>query len=83
VKFKYLGLLYTNDGKRNKEIDTRIVKNAVLRELYRFVVVKRELSNSANLPANKLAFVPIFTMAERILSQVQAAEMGFREEFTR
>jgi len=33
---KYLVVVFTSDGKRNKEIDTRNGKaNAVLRELYR------------------------------------------------
>jgi len=33
--FKYLGVVFTSDGSRNKGIDTRIGKaNAVLRELF-------------------------------------------------
>jgi len=41
------GGVFTSDGKRNKEIDARIGKaNAVLREFYRSVVTKRELSNT-------------------------------------
>jgi len=33
--FKYLGVVFKSDGRRNKEIDTRIGKaNAVPRELY-------------------------------------------------
>jgi len=40
-KFKYLGVVSTSDGRRNKEIDTPIGKaNPVLCELYRFVVTK-------------------------------------------
>jgi len=32
-KFKYLGVVFTSDGRRSEEIDTRIGKaNAVLRE---------------------------------------------------
>jgi len=46
-KFKYLGVVFTSDVRRNKEIDTRINKsNSVLHELYRSVVIKRKLSNS-------------------------------------
>jgi len=79
------GMLLTSDERRNKEIDTRIGKvDAVLRELYRSVVTKRELSNTAKLPVFKSVFVPILTygheswvMTERILSQVEAAEVGF------
>jgi len=50
-KFKYLGVVFTSNGRRSEEIDTRIGKaiNAVLRELYRSVVTKRELSITAKL----------------------------------
>ena len=49
-KFKYLGVVFTSDGRRNWEIDTRIGKaNAVLHELYRSVVTKRELPNAEKL----------------------------------
>jgi len=48
--FKYLEEDFTSDGRRNRGIDTRIGKaNAVLRDLYRFVVTKRELSNMEKL----------------------------------
>jgi len=43
-KFKYIGVVFTSDGRRNKEIDTQIGKtNTVLREVYLSVVIKREL----------------------------------------
>jgi len=75
---------------KNKEIDTRIDEaNAVLRELHCSVVTKRELPNTAKLSVFKSVFIPIFiygcalwVMTERILSQVQMAEMRFCEEFT-
>jgi len=39
-----------HDGKRNNEIDTRTGEaNTVLCELYRSVVAKREISNTAKL----------------------------------
>ena len=39
-----------SDGRRNEEIDTGIGEaNVVLRELYRSVVTKRELTNTAKL----------------------------------
>jgi len=64
---------------------TEIAKaNAVLRDLYRSVVTKREISNTAKLSAFKSVFVPVLTydpeswpMTEITLSQGQAAEMGF------
>ena len=84
-KFKYLGVIFMSVRRRNKEIDTRIGEaNAVLRELYRSVVTKRELSNTAKLSGFNSVFVPILTnghessvLTERILSQKQAAEMRF------
>ena len=85
AKFNYLGMVFTSDGRLSEEIDTRIGKaNAALRELYRSVVTKRELSNTEKLSVFKLVFVPIliyghdsWVMSERILIQVQAPEMGF------
>jgi len=51
--YKYLGVVFTNDGRRFRKIDTRIGKaNAVqplLRELCRTVVTKRKLSNRVKL----------------------------------
>jgi len=39
--FKYLGMIFTNDERRHKKIDTGIGKaNAVFRDLYCFVVTK-------------------------------------------
>jgi len=83
-KFKYLGVVFTSAGRRNKEISTRIGKaNAVLRELYRSVVTKRELANTTKLSVFKSVFVPILTyvheswvMTERVLFQEHVAEMG-------
>jgi len=61
-KFKYLGVVFTSDGRRNKEIDTRIGEaNAALCEPFCSVVTKRELSNTAKLSVFKSVFVPIFT----------------------
>jgi len=43
-KFKYLGMVFTSDGRPNKKIDARIGKaNPVLRGLNSSVVTKREL----------------------------------------
>ena len=84
-KFKYLGVVFTSDGKQNEELDIRIGKaSAVMRELQRSVVMKRELSKSAKLAVFKTIFIPILTygheswiLTERVRSQVQAAEMRF------
>jgi len=79
------GGIYVCRKAEPQEIDTRIGKtNAVLRELYRSVATKRELSNTAKLSVFKLIFVPILTyghkswvMIERILTQVQAPKLAF------
>ena len=53
---------FTSDRNGIKEINIRIDKaNTVLRELYRAVVTKRELSNTAKLSVIKPIFVPILT----------------------
>ncbi|KAI3374665.1 hypothetical protein L3Q82_021237 [Scortum barcoo] len=44
-EFKYLGVLFTSEGKMEREIDRRIgAASAVMRSVYRTVVVKKELS---------------------------------------
>ena len=49
-------------GKQEQKIDTWIGKaNAVLREFYRSMVTKRELSNTAKSPVLKPVFVPNHT----------------------
>ena len=56
------GIYATSDGKWSEEIDTQVVKaNADLRELNRSVVMKRELSKTADLSVLKSVFVPIPT----------------------
>jgi len=57
---KYLGVVFTSDGSRNKGIGTLIgTANAVLRVLYCSVVTKRQLSKNAKLSLFKSVFVPI------------------------
>jgi len=58
--FKDLGVVFTSDESRNKDIETRIGRaNVVLPGLYCSVVTKRELSNTAKLSVYKSVFVPI------------------------
>jgi len=58
--------------------------HGLLREFYRPVVTKWELSNTAKLSVFKSVFVPILTyghgswvITERILTQLQAPKMGY------
>ncbi len=84
-RFKYLGFTFTSDGKTDTEIDSRIGKSSsILRELYRTIIAKKELSNAAKLAVFRSVYVPSLTyghelwvMTERMRSRVQAAEMRF------
>ncbi|TWW73664.1 Insulin receptor [Takifugu flavidus] len=84
-EFKYLGVLFTSEGRMEQEIDRRIgAASTVMRTLHRSVVVKRELSRKAKLSIYRSIFVPTLTyghelwvMTERTRSRVQAAEMSF------
>ncbi|KAM4590384.1 uncharacterized protein V3H82_004354 [Fundulus diaphanus] len=84
-EFKYLGVLFTNEGKMEREIDRRIgAASAVKRALYRSVVVKRELSQKAKLSIYRSIYVPtliygheLWVVTERTRSRIQAAEMSF------
>ncbi len=84
-EFKYLGVLFTSEGRMEREIDRRIgAASAVMRSMYRSVVVKKELSRKAKLSIYRSIYVPILTyghelwvMTERTRSRIQAAKMSF------
>ena len=84
-KFKHLGVSFTSDGRENRKLDIRIGKaSAVMRQLHRSVVLKRELCTKAKLSIFRSVFVPILTyghecwiMNEKVRSRVQTFEMGF------
>ncbi|KAK3519713.1 hypothetical protein QTP70_002681 [Hemibagrus guttatus] len=83
-EFKYIGVLFTSEGRVDREIDRWIgAAAAVMRSMYRSVVVKKELSRKAKLLIYQSIYVPILTyahefwvMTERIRSRIQAAEMS-------
>ncbi|TWW53707.1 hypothetical protein D4764_0113540, partial [Takifugu flavidus] len=84
-EFKYLGVLFTSEGRMEQEIDRWIsAASAVMRTLHRSVVVKRELSQKAKLSIYRSIFIPTLTyghelwvMTKRTRSHVQAAEISF------
>lgn len=84
-KFKYLGVLFTSDGKSNAELSCRIGQaGSILRELGQSVIRKAELSVQAKLSVFNSVYVPtltygheIWVVTERIRSRIQAAEMRF------
>ncbi|KAK3565347.1 hypothetical protein QTP86_007134 [Hemibagrus guttatus] len=90
-EFKYLGVLFTSDGRMESEIDRRTsAAAAVMRSMYRSVVVKEELSRKAKLSIYQSIYVPTLTyghelcvMTERVRSWIQVAEMSFLRRVAR
>ncbi|KAL6462549.1 hypothetical protein MHYP_G00289710 [Metynnis hypsauchen] len=84
-EFKYLGILFTSEGRMEREVDRRIgAASAVMWTLYRSVMVKRELSQKAKLSIYRSIYVPTLTyghelwvVTERTRSWIQVAEMSF------
>ena len=87
-KFKYFGVTFSSNGRKDNELNSRIGKaSAVMRQLYRSVVLKRELCTKAKLSVFRSVFVPILTydhecwvMTERVRSRVQTAKMIFLQK---
>uniref|UniRef100_A0A3P9KA67 Chromodomain Y like 2 n=1 Tax=Oryzias latipes TaxID=8090 RepID=A0A3P9KA67_ORYLA len=66
-EFKYPGVLFTSEGRPEREIDRRIgAASVVMRSLYRSVVVKRELSQKAKLSIYRSIFVPTLTNGHKL-----------------
>ncbi|KAK0154091.1 hypothetical protein N1851_003835 [Merluccius polli] len=64
---EYLGVLFTNEGRMEREIDRRIrAASAVMRTLHGSVVVKRELSRKAKLSIYQSIFVPALTYGHEL-----------------
>ncbi|KAK3574348.1 hypothetical protein QTP86_005151 [Hemibagrus guttatus] len=84
-EFKYLGVLFTSEGRMDREIDRQIgAAAAIMRSMYRSVVVKKELSRKAKLLIYQSIYIPTLTyghelwvMAEGVRSWIQVAEMSF------
>ncbi|KAK0147792.1 Craniofacial development protein 2 [Merluccius polli] len=84
-EFKYLGVLFTSEGRMEQEIDRQIgAASAVMWTLHGSVVVKRELSQKAKLSIYQSIYVPALTyghelwvVTERTRLGVQVAEMSF------
>ncbi|KAK3518499.1 hypothetical protein QTP70_001476 [Hemibagrus guttatus] len=66
-EFKYLGVLFTSEGRMDCEIDRRIgAAAAVMRSMYRSVVVKKELSRKAKLSIYQSIYVPTLTYGHEL-----------------
>ena len=61
-KFKYLSVSFTSDGRQNSKLDICIGKaSAVMHQLHRSVVLKRELCTKKKLSIFKSIYAPILT----------------------
>ena len=61
-KFKYVEVAFSSDGRQYNKLDSRIEKaSAVMRQLYRSVVLKRELCTKAKHSVFRSVFVNILT----------------------
>uniref|UniRef100_A0A8C6MBU3 Reverse transcriptase domain-containing protein n=1 Tax=Nothobranchius furzeri TaxID=105023 RepID=A0A8C6MBU3_NOTFU len=84
-EFKYLGVLFTSEGKLEREIDRWIsAASTAMQAFYRSVVVKRELSQKAKLSIYQSIYISTLTyghelwvVTERTRSRIQAAEVSF------
>ena len=82
--------LFTSDGRQNSELDIRIGKaSAVMRQLHRYVVLKRKLCTRKKLSIFRSVYVPILTyghecriMNEKVRSQVRKVGMGFLQRIS-
>ena len=61
-KFKNFKVTFTSDGRQGNESDTLIRKaSAVMRQLYRSVVLKQKLCTKAKFSVFRSVFVPVLT----------------------
>ena len=78
-KFKCLGVSFTSDGRQNSELDIRIGKaSAVMRQLHRSVVLKRELCTKAKLSIFTSVYVPILSVGHECWSMAMSICSGWQ-----
>jgi len=66
-EFKYLGVLFTSEGKIERVMDRWIgAASAVMWALYQSIVVKRELSRKAKLSIYQSIYVPTLTYGHKL-----------------
>ncbi|KAK3544154.1 hypothetical protein QTP86_003405, partial [Hemibagrus guttatus] len=76
-EFKYLVVLFTSEGRMDCEIDRRIgAAAAVMRSMYRSVVVKKELSRKAKLSIYQSIYVPTLTYGHELWVMTERSD-GF------
>ncbi|KAK3522936.1 hypothetical protein QTP86_009714 [Hemibagrus guttatus] len=73
-EFKYLGVLFTSEGRMDREIDRRIgAAAAIMRSMNRSVVVKKELSRKAKLSIYQSIYVPTLTYGHELWVMTERA----------
>ncbi|KAK3562016.1 hypothetical protein QTP86_024486 [Hemibagrus guttatus] len=78
-EFKYLGVLFMSEGRMDREIDIRIgAAAAVMRSMYRSVVVKKELSRKAKLSIYQSIYVPTLTYGHELWVMTERDSSGMR-----
>ncbi|KAK3538698.1 hypothetical protein QTP86_013041 [Hemibagrus guttatus] len=78
-EFKYLGVLFTSEGRMDREIDRRIgAAAAVMRSMYWSVVVKMELSQKAKLSIYQSIYVPILTYGHELWVMTERVNPGYK-----
>ncbi|KAK3523556.1 hypothetical protein QTP70_002465 [Hemibagrus guttatus] len=66
-EFKYLGVLFMSEGRMDREIDRRIgAAAAVMRSMYRSVVVKKELSQGSR--SSRFTSQSTFLLSSMVMS---------------
>ncbi|KAK3547532.1 hypothetical protein QTP86_021516, partial [Hemibagrus guttatus] len=66
-EFKYLGVLFTSEGRMDCEIDRQIgAAAAVMWSMYRSVVVKKELSRKVKLSIYQSIYIPTLTYGHEL-----------------
>ncbi|XP_058251558.1 uncharacterized protein LOC131356504 [Hemibagrus wyckioides] len=78
-EFKYLGVLFTSQGRMEWEIDRWVgAAAAAMQSVYRSVVLNKELSLGSTLSLPILTYGhELWVMTEKTKSRIRAAEMSF------
>ncbi|TWW75583.1 hypothetical protein D4764_13G0002450 [Takifugu flavidus] len=79
-EFKYLGVLFTSEGRMEQEIDRRIsAASAVMRTLHRSVVVKKGEERRSSRFTGRSSFLPspmVMSFGDRVRSSAIREELG-------
>ncbi|KAK3510452.1 hypothetical protein QTP70_006835 [Hemibagrus guttatus] len=71
-EFKYLGVLFTSEGRMDHEVDRWIgAAAAVMQSMYQSVVVKKELSRKAKLSIYQSIYVPTLTYGHELCVMIE------------